>query len=347
MAHTIESIASTRKKTKEVSRTEALLPGDLREKSARLVELLQDYYTHLNEKGEPSYALNSINNQRDIDEMDSEYLSLIQREIAVTIPKSIITDKVRLYKNLVRYYSLRGSQDSIELFFKILFNDTVELYYPYKDVLIPSSGKWQPSLGAFADNTGFLSDTIKLQDSYFYQKFSYVIRTGNNVSTWRDVYNRLVHPAGFIFFGEILILLEATNDSGQVGKVLKVGSAQNDDGTFTQFMVASVMPYTQPGYIGLEDIPVLVLIELLNSLEASVAEMVYRINLQVPTGTPGTDMAHFWDSSANGAYSQVTIENAETSSGSALMYSWGDYTIDDLINNQLYWNDVELGVIYY
>jgi outer membrane receptor protein involved in Fe transport len=201
MAHTIESIASTRRKTKEVSRVDSLLPGELRQKSARLVELLQDYYIHLNEKDEPSYVLNSINNSRDIDEADDQYLSLIQREIAVTIPKSIVTDKVRLYKNLVRYYSIRGSQESIELFFRILFNDTVELYYPYKDVLIPSSGKWQSSLGAFADNTGFLSDTIKLQDSFFYQKFSYVIRTGNNVSTWRDVYNRLVHPAGFIFFG--------------------------------------------------------------------------------------------------------------------------------------------------
>lgn len=342
MPHTIESIASTRKKTKEVSRVETLLPGDLREKSARLTELLEDYYTHLNEKGQPSYALNSINNERDIDEADSEYLSLIQKEIAVTVPKSIITDKVRLYKNLVRYYSVRGSQDSIELFFRILFNDTVELYYPYKDTLIPSSGKWQASLNSFSDNTGFLSDTIKLQDSYFYQKFSYVIRTGNNVSTWGDVYRRLVHPSGFIFFAQILILIEATNDSGQVEKVIKrSGSADVQD------LIASVMPLSQPGYIGLEDVPVLVLIELLGGLQANLSELVHRINLKVLSGTPGTDMAHFHDSSYMEVYRDVTIQDAESTSGSALSYSWADYTIDDLINNQLYWNDVELGVIFY
>lgn len=339
MSHTIESVASTRRKTKEVSRVSALLPGNLREKSQNLIELLESYYEHMNEKGQPSYALNSIENQRDLDTVDEEYLGLIQKEIAVTVPQKIATDRVRLYKNLVRYYSIRGSQDSIELFFRILFNDNVELYYPYKDTLIPSSGKWQASLGAFADNSGFLSDTIKLQDSYFYQKFSYVIRTGNNVSTWGDTYRRLVHPSGFIFFGQILILIEATNDSGQVEKVLKRSTAAE-----IQELIASVMPLSQPGYIGLEDVPVLIVISIPDAGDVSVAELIHRMTLQVLTGTPGTDLAHFYDESTILEYLDVSIEDAESSSGSAMLYPWADYSLDDLINSQLYWNDVELAV---
>lgn len=250
MPHSIETIASTRKKTKEVVRVESLLPSELREKGRRLLDLLGDYYTHVNEKNSPSYSIANINNARDIDEADQAYLDLIQREIAITVPKKLTADKVKLYKNLMKYYSVRGSEESIELFFKILFNDNVEVYYPQKSMLIPSSGTWDQSgrrpvydntgtltgyeNGIYTSNQGFLSDTIKLQDSYFYQKFSYVIRTGNNVNRWKDSFNRLVHPAGFIFFGEILIILDLINGY-------------------------SAMPGLQPGLIANEDLPLLLL----------------------------------------------------------------------------------------
>lgn len=67
--------------------------------------------------------------------------------------------------------------------------------------------------GKYLNNEGFLSDKQKLQDSEFYQKFSYVIKAGRNISQWKNVYNKLVHPAGFKYFGEILIVIKAVRDS--------------------------------------------------------------------------------------------------------------------------------------
>lgn len=61
--------------------------------------------------------------------------------------------------------------------------------------------------GAFTTHDGFLSSYKKLQDSYYYQKFSYVLRTGSNAELWKNSFNRLIHPAGFIFFGEILLTI--------------------------------------------------------------------------------------------------------------------------------------------
>ena len=226
MAYSIETLASTRRKRKENSRVESLIPSGLRDKSVALIELLKSYYDYMNLSGNPSYEINSINNARDIDLVDEKYLTLLQKEIAAAIPKNVQIDKVKLYKSLLQYYSVRGSVDSIRLFFKILFQDNVQIYYPREDMLIPSSGNWDPnalrpnysgntltgySSGGYADNKGFLSDTIKLQDSYFYQQFSYVIQTGNNTDTWKNEFNRLVHPAGFIFFGQIVIFIENVN----------------------------------------------------------------------------------------------------------------------------------------
>jgi hypothetical protein len=61
--------------------------------------------------------------------------------------------------------------------------------------------------GAFTTQDGFLSSYKKIQDSYYYQKFSYVLRTGSNADLWKNSFNRLIHPAGFIFFGEILLTI--------------------------------------------------------------------------------------------------------------------------------------------
>jgi hypothetical protein len=138
----IVSISGSRKRTKENIRVESLIPSQLRESSAVLIELLKDYYDYMNKHDNPSYEIDSINNVRDIDTPYHDYLDQIQKEIAAALPGIIVADKVKLYKNLVQYYRLRGSSDSIELFFKIIFQDNVEVYYPREDILIPSSGRW-------------------------------------------------------------------------------------------------------------------------------------------------------------------------------------------------------------
>tara|TARA_B110000908_G_scaffold152007_1_gene187258 strand:- start:7313 stop:8485 length:1173 start_codon:yes stop_codon:yes gene_type:complete len=67
--------------------------------------------------------------------------------------------------------------------------------------------------GSYSTDDGFISAKKYIQDSYFYQKFSYVLRTGQNADIWKNAFNRLIHPAGFKFFGEILLYLDALGQS--------------------------------------------------------------------------------------------------------------------------------------
>ncbi len=212
----------------------------------------------------PSYVMNTIEEAMDIDTNDDGYLELMQKEIAATIPRGVTVNKRTLYKQIIDFYRLRGSTDSIEIFFQILFNDFAEIEFPFDKVLIPSSGNWDvnPSLsrgGQYLDNKGFLSDSIKIQDSKKFQKFSYLIKTGKNLSDWDLSYNRLVHPAGFIYFAEILIFLQLTK------AVLGEDDFDADDITSRPDglprairKVLSAIPTRQPGIVGPEDIPLLV-----------------------------------------------------------------------------------------
>jgi len=55
----------------------------------------------------------------------------------------------------------------------------------------------------FINSDGFLSGNKFIQDSSFYQLFSYEIASTHNINEWRDIVKRLVHPAGLALFGKI------------------------------------------------------------------------------------------------------------------------------------------------
>ena len=277
----------------------------------------------------PSWVMNNIETAMDIDKNTSNYLELMQKEIAAAVPRNVTVNKRNLYKRILDFYKVRGSADAVEIFFRLLFNDSVTVEFPYDSVLVPSSGAWdQPATvtttlngavnnsttltlisandnirlsskltvgttigltddirvanisgstitlsqavtladtttvnfvprGIYLDNKGFLSNRIKIQDSKKFQKFSYLIKTGKNLADWENVFDKLVHPAGFIYFAEILIFLELSR------KILgddsfDVDTIRWDELTKIIRKVLSAMPIRQPGVIGVEDVPILV-----------------------------------------------------------------------------------------
>lgn len=59
--------------------------------------------------------------------------------------------------------------------------------------------------GYYANNNGKLSSNKRLFDGDYYQDFSYALKSEISFSTYKELYKKLVHPAGFKMFGEILM----------------------------------------------------------------------------------------------------------------------------------------------
>ena len=213
----------------------------------------------------PSHTILNVLEQRDVDTIRTAFLEMLQKEIAASIPRNLQSDKKVLYKNITQFYRERGSVESIKVFFRLLLNDEVEVSYPGDQMLIPSSGDWDPDAasrvpvfddegniteyvvgtGRYLDRKGQLSnDKIRIQDSNFYQKFSYLIRTGSNLDLWGNAFNKLIHPAGFKFFGEIVLFINLIRERGV---------PRSDEFRWTN----SIMPLLQPGLIGAEDVALL------------------------------------------------------------------------------------------
>lgn len=63
--------------------------------------------------------------------------------------------------------------------------------------------------GYFKTNRGFLSDAMVLQDNYYWQQFSYVLKVSETIDQWRDVVKKILHPAGMALFGNFKVQAEA------------------------------------------------------------------------------------------------------------------------------------------
>ena len=59
--------------------------------------------------------------------------------------------------------------------------------------------------GYYSGNDGKLSSSKRLFDGYYYQDYSYSLLSEISFAKYKDLFKRLVHPAGFKMFGEVLI----------------------------------------------------------------------------------------------------------------------------------------------
>jgi len=81
--------------------------------------------------------------------------------------------------------------------------------------------------GSYINQDGLLDEqTMKIQDSLYYQDFSYVIKVGRSIKEWREDFKRTVHTAGFYFRGQVdisskLNVKVKTPIIGQISEVVK------------------------------------------------------------------------------------------------------------------------------
>jgi hypothetical protein len=67
--------------------------------------------------------------------------------------------------------------------------------------------------GAFINQDGHVSEnTMRIQDSLYYQDFSYVIKVGQSINLWRDSFKQTIHTGGFYVTGQVNI--ETTINAG-------------------------------------------------------------------------------------------------------------------------------------
>ena len=79
--------------------------------------------------------------------------------------------------------------------------------------------------GRYINQNGHISEgSKKIQDSLYYQDYSYVVKVAESINKWRDALKRAVHPSGFYVTGEVNIQTRLAGGVKQpVGATLSSG----------------------------------------------------------------------------------------------------------------------------
>lgn len=73
---------------------------------------------------------------------------------------------------------------------------------------VRSQGKSQ---GEWTTTRGFLNSDKYIQDSYYYQEYSYEVKTQLDFNLYKDIVKKLLHPAGVALFGKFVLRTEILN----------------------------------------------------------------------------------------------------------------------------------------
>lgn len=117
-------------------------PGFYREEGPLFVEFVKEYISWLQSTNNPLFHSRRLTEYRDIDQTVNDFISHFKNKYLSGINFDTTTNKRFLVKHIQDIYRSRGSQQSIDLLFRLVFNETPSFYYPGHDVLKPSDGKW-------------------------------------------------------------------------------------------------------------------------------------------------------------------------------------------------------------
>ena len=108
--------------------------------------------------------------------------------------------------NLLRVVNIRGVFESGSEIQTDIGGRTADLHTLYYTEFNPDIRSYVDNFGFYTSDRGKISNANqKLQDSYYYQDYSYVIKSKTPIEEWRDLIKKTTHPAGFQLFGEMVI----------------------------------------------------------------------------------------------------------------------------------------------
>lgn len=136
------------------------VPQFVRDDHETFVQFLEEYYKFMAQEGETEYVAKNFNNYTNIDiikehletahpNSDYYYESFLQKlydNFIKLIPEKVLADRSLILKHVKDFYRSRGSEKSVRFLIRILLgkelNEDFGFYYPKRDVIRASDGKW-------------------------------------------------------------------------------------------------------------------------------------------------------------------------------------------------------------
>jgi hypothetical protein len=135
-------------------------PFFVRNDHPNFVRFVEAYYEYLEQEGKTINRAKDFRNALDIDRSIDLYTEKLYSQFLSNIPEEVIADRNLILKHAKDFYRARGTEKSIKFLLAILFDQDTNFYYPKRDILKASDGKWyqEKSLKVFDVQVNNTSD---------------------------------------------------------------------------------------------------------------------------------------------------------------------------------------------
>jgi len=177
----------------------------------KIAEFLEVYYRYSHSDEAVTKDIHKIFTVGDINSLDSNFLRYLEEKLLLgqNSFKGLNDSKLAL-KLSHNLFITKGSQYSLEQFFRIFFGVDAEIIYTKENVFI-------------VDDSLIGSQSFRyLINDKLYQTFAILIKTSLAVNDWIDVYKEFVHPAGLYFAGETLVVSVANVFGSVLGDCMPI-----------------------------------------------------------------------------------------------------------------------------
>lgn len=131
------------------------IPEFAREDYPLFVAFVEAYYEYLNQ-----YEKRDLTDVRDIDNTLESYLQFFKNELDVFGDNYTFIDQRLLLRKVKQLFVAKGVESSYKLLFKLLYNKTADISYPWDSVLKASDGKWQQEMSIFVNMTSGVATAL-------------------------------------------------------------------------------------------------------------------------------------------------------------------------------------------
>ena len=125
------------------------IPDFAREDYPTFVAFLEAYYQYLDQ-----YERRDLEDIRDVDKTLDDFITYFKTELDIFGENYQHIEKRFYLRKAKEVFTSKGTEAAYRFLFKILFDKTAELYYPWDQVLKASDGKWNQDMSMFIRVSG-------------------------------------------------------------------------------------------------------------------------------------------------------------------------------------------------
>ena len=142
------------------------LPQFIREDNPNFGQFLKSYYQWMETSNDSAVIAQSksLLSYNDVDSTTNAFIQYYINDFLPNFPNDVALDERKLIKAARNFYQKKGSVESIQFLFRVLYGKEAEIYFPKDYVLKASDGKWtQPqALRLVLDSTNLNFDITQL-----------------------------------------------------------------------------------------------------------------------------------------------------------------------------------------